>query len=62
MIESMSNELYILAGATVGPFAAYITAKITTGVQMNIAPSTPTKTSHCKEAAKKKIGLRIRFL
>lgn len=33
----MSNELYILAGATVGAFAAYITAKITTGVQMNIA-------------------------
>ncbi|GHT93251.1 hypothetical protein FACS1894116_04870 [Betaproteobacteria bacterium] len=33
----MPNELYILVGATVGGVAAYITAKITTGTQLNIA-------------------------
>lgn len=33
----MQNELYILAGATVGAVAAYVTAKITTGTQLNIA-------------------------
>lgn len=33
----MPNELYILAGATVGAIAAYITAKITTNTQLQIA-------------------------
>ena len=33
----MQNELYILAGATVGAVAAYVTAKITTSTQLNIA-------------------------
>jgi hypothetical protein len=33
----MPNETYVLAGATVGAFAAYVTAKITTNTQLNIA-------------------------
>jgi len=33
----MPNELYILAGATMGAVAAYITAKVTSGTQLDIA-------------------------
>lgn len=33
----MSNEIYILAGAAVGAVAAYVTAKITTRTQLDIA-------------------------
>lgn len=33
----MPNELYILAGATVGAIAAYVTARVTTSTQLDIA-------------------------
>lgn len=37
LLGNMPNEIYILAGAGVGAAAAYITAKITTASQLNIA-------------------------